>query len=67
MEFILDKSQRTDEYSSTTLFYNADISVQIDVQHAITHSNLVIIDGETVITESFNFTKAAEKTMPRIC
>jgi phosphatidylserine/phosphatidylglycerophosphate/cardiolipin synthase-like enzyme len=35
--------------------------VKIIAQHAIAHNKVVIIDGETVIVESFNFTKAAEK------
>jgi len=36
-------------------------SVKIDAQHAIAHNKVMIIDGETVITGSFNFTKAAEE------
>ena len=61
VEVILDKSQKTDQYSSATFFYNAGIPVKIDSQHAITHNKVMIIDGETVITGSFNFTKAAEE------
>ena len=61
VEAILDKSQRTDLYSSATFFYNAGIPVKIDAQHAIAHNKVIIIDGETVITGSFNFTKAAEE------
>jgi len=61
VEVILDKSQRTDEYSSATFLFNAGISVKIDSQHAIAHNKVMIIDGETVITGSFNFTKAAEE------
>jgi phosphatidylserine/phosphatidylglycerophosphate/cardiolipin synthase-like enzyme len=61
VEVILDKSQRTDEYSSATFLYNAGIPVKIDAQHAIAHNKIMIIDGETVITGSFNFTKAAEE------
>jgi phosphatidylserine/phosphatidylglycerophosphate/cardiolipin synthase-like enzyme len=37
------------------------IPVKIDAQHAIAHNKVMIIDGETVITGSFNFTKAAEE------
>ena len=37
------------------------IPVTIDDVHAIVHSKIVIIYGETVITRSFNFTKAAEE------
>ena len=61
VEVILDKSQRTEKYSSATFFFNAGIPVKIDAQHAIAHNKVIVIDGETVITGSFNFTKAAEE------
>ena len=35
--------------------------MKIDAEHAIAHNKVMIIDGETVITGSFNFTKAAEE------
>jgi TonB family protein len=62
VEVILDKSQRTQKYSSATFLYNQGIPVKIDAQHAIAHNKVMIIDGETVITGSFNFTKAAEES-----
>jgi len=37
------------------------IPIKIDSAHAIAHNKIMIIDGETVITGSFNFTKAAEE------
>ena len=61
MEIILDKSQRAQKYSSATFFYNQGIPVKIDAQHAIAHNKVMVIDGETVIIGSFNFTKAAEE------
>jgi len=61
VQVILDKSQRTQQYSSATFLNNQGISVKIDSQHAIAHNKVMIIDGETVITGSFNFTKAAEE------
>ena len=61
VEVILDKSQRTQNYSSATFLYNQGIPIKIDAQHAIAHNKVMIIDGETVITGSFNFTKAAEE------
>jgi phosphatidylserine/phosphatidylglycerophosphate/cardiolipin synthase-like enzyme len=61
VEVILDKSQRTQKYSSATFLYNQGIPVKIDAQHPIAHNKVMIIDGETVITGSFNFTKAAEE------
>jgi phosphatidylserine/phosphatidylglycerophosphate/cardiolipin synthase-like enzyme len=61
VEVILDKSQRTQKYSSATFLYNSGIPVKIDTKHAIAHNKVMIIDGGTVITGSFNFTKAAEE------
>jgi phosphatidylserine/phosphatidylglycerophosphate/cardiolipin synthase-like enzyme len=34
----------------------------IDAEHQIAHNKIVLIDGATVITGSFNFTKAAAET-----
>jgi len=61
VEVILDKSQKIQKYSSATFLYNQGIPVKIDAKHAIAHNKVMIIDGETVITGSFNFTKAAEE------
>jgi len=37
------------------------IPTYIDAEHQIAHNKIMIIDKETVITGSFNFTKAAEE------
>ena len=60
VEALLDKSQRTEKYTSATFISNAGIPTFIDDKHAIAHNKIMIIDRETVITGSFNFTKAAE-------
>jgi phosphatidylserine/phosphatidylglycerophosphate/cardiolipin synthase-like enzyme len=57
----LDKSQWTEKYSGATYLANHKIPVLIDDKHAIAHNKVMIIDGETVITGSFNFTEAAEE------
>jgi phosphatidylserine/phosphatidylglycerophosphate/cardiolipin synthase-like enzyme len=57
---ILDKSQRTEKYSSADFVQHAGIPVWIDAKHAIAHNKVMVIDGETVITGSFNFTTSAE-------
>jgi phosphatidylserine/phosphatidylglycerophosphate/cardiolipin synthase-like enzyme len=59
-EIILDKSNRTQKYSAADFTRNMGIPTYIDAQHAIAHNKIMIIDKETVITGSFNFTKAAE-------
>jgi phosphatidylserine/phosphatidylglycerophosphate/cardiolipin synthase-like enzyme len=61
VQVILDKSQRTERYSSATFLKNAGIPTFIDDKHAIAHNKVMVIDGGTVITGSFNFTKAAEE------
>jgi phosphatidylserine/phosphatidylglycerophosphate/cardiolipin synthase-like enzyme len=61
VEAILDKSQRTANYSSATFLANSRIPTYIDAKHAIAHNKVMIIDKATVITGSFNFTKAAEE------
>ncbi|MDA8126039.1 MAG: phospholipase D family protein [Deltaproteobacteria bacterium] len=58
---ILDKSQKTQKYSSATFLTNAAIPTYIDSRHAIAHNKIILIDGTVVITGSFNFTKAAEE------
>jgi len=61
VEVILDKSQRTQKYSSADFLVNSGIPTKIDAAHPIAHNKIMIIDGETVITGSFNFTKQAEE------
>ena len=60
VQVILDKSQRTERYSGATFLANGGIPVFIDADHRIAHNKVMIIDGQTVITGSFNFTKSAE-------
>jgi phosphatidylserine/phosphatidylglycerophosphate/cardiolipin synthase-like enzyme len=67
VEVILDRSQKTQKYSSATFLYNVGIPVKIDAQHTIAHNKVMIIDGETVITGSFNFTKPADENNAENC
>ena len=57
---VLDKSQRTERYTAATFLSRAGVRVWIDAAHQIAHSKVMVIDGETVVTGSFNFTKSAE-------
>jgi phosphatidylserine/phosphatidylglycerophosphate/cardiolipin synthase-like enzyme len=61
VEVILDKSNQKDKYSTADFLENQDIPTFIDSAHAIAHNKIMIIDRETVVTGSFNFTKAAEQ------
>jgi phosphatidylserine/phosphatidylglycerophosphate/cardiolipin synthase-like enzyme len=61
VEVVLDKSQRKEKYTSATFLANSGVPTYIDDRHAIAHNKIIIIDGETVLTGSFNFTKAADE------
>jgi phosphatidylserine/phosphatidylglycerophosphate/cardiolipin synthase-like enzyme len=67
VQVILDKSQRSDKYSSADFLANQGVPVVIDANHAIAHNKIIIIDGETVLTGSFNFTKAPSRRTRRTC
>jgi phosphatidylserine/phosphatidylglycerophosphate/cardiolipin synthase-like enzyme len=53
VQVILDKSQRTEKYSSADFLANQGVPTMIDANHAISHNKVMIIDGEAVITGSF--------------
>jgi len=59
---VLDSSQRTAKHSSATFFRNQGVSVFIDARHAIVQNKIILIDDQTIITGSFNFSKAAENS-----
>jgi len=61
VQVILDRRETGAKYSSADFFAHAGIATLIDGAHAIAHNKVMVIDGETVITGSFNFTTAAER------
>lgn len=58
---IVDKGQQGYPHTQAGNVAAAGIRVLKDGLHAIAHNKVVVIDGETVITGSFNFTAAAEE------
>lgn len=58
---ILDKGQFTAKYSAATFLLNQGVPVWNDDSVAIAHNKVIVIDEKTVITGSFNFTKAAQE------
>ena len=60
IEVILDKSQRREKYTEADFLLHAGVPTWIDAKHAIAHNKVIVIDSRTVLTGSFNFTKAAE-------
>lgn len=60
VEILLDKIHLTAQYTSAPFVAKAGIPMEIDSAYDIAHNKIIIIDGEFVITGSFNFTKSAE-------
>lgn len=58
---VLDRSQRGERYTSATFVANAGIPTYIDAKHASAHNKIMIVDRTTLVTGSFNFTRAAEE------
>jgi len=61
VEAILDRTNKSPRYTGATYLANHHIPVWIDDTVAIAHNKVMIIDGDSVITGSFNFTKAAQE------
>ncbi len=59
---ILDKKRSGRSYTEADFFLNQGIEVRIDSVHKIAHDKVIVIDGGTVITGSFNFSKIAEES-----
>jgi phosphatidylserine/phosphatidylglycerophosphate/cardiolipin synthase-like enzyme len=57
VEAILDK---TDYGPAVNIIVDAGIPTYMDSVHAIAHNKVIVIDGQTVLTGSFNFTSSAE-------
>ncbi len=58
---ILDSSQRKIEYSPWRDLKKAGVRVLFDKEHKTANNKIILIDDDTVITGSYNYTKAAEK------
>ena len=57
---LLDRSNEAETYSELGDLERHRLEVWIDGCHAIAHNKVIVIDGRTVVTGSFNFTRQAE-------
>jgi phosphatidylserine/phosphatidylglycerophosphate/cardiolipin synthase-like enzyme len=60
VEIILDRANEQESYSELNELLGDGMNPLIDAEHAIAHNKIIILDGKTVITGSFNFTNQAE-------
>lgn len=59
---IVDKSQRgQSSHSAATWLHKQGVPIWIDYRPAIAHNKVMIIDNNTVVTGSFNFTLSAQQ------
>jgi phosphatidylserine/phosphatidylglycerophosphate/cardiolipin synthase-like enzyme len=60
VQVIADRTDETSRDSVTQDLQAAGIEVVYDETHKIAHNKVMIVDGDTVITGSFNWTASAE-------
>ncbi len=58
---VLDEKAAREEYRQPNFLAQHGVPTYIDGRHPIAHNKVIVIDGSTVITGSFNFTEQAEK------
>jgi phosphatidylserine/phosphatidylglycerophosphate/cardiolipin synthase-like enzyme len=59
---LLDRKATVESYTSANYLLSHDIPTYTDGAHPIAHNKIIVIDGKTVITGSFNFTQQAENS-----
>lgn len=59
VKVVVDKSQKSERYTSASFLANMGIPVRVDSRHAIQHNKTVLADNQTVETGSFNYTSSA--------
>jgi phosphatidylserine/phosphatidylglycerophosphate/cardiolipin synthase-like enzyme len=60
VRLVADKSQLTARYTSVRFLANRGVPVRINGRYSIMHDKFIVVDGVTVQTGSFNYTRAAE-------
>jgi phosphatidylserine/phosphatidylglycerophosphate/cardiolipin synthase-like enzyme len=61
VDIVLDHSNESEPHSDLHFFLEQGLVPVIDPHHAIAHNKVMVIDGRTLVTGSFNFTQHAEQ------
>ena len=67
VEVVLDRSDKTAKNSMAGVVRNGGVPVYIDSKHPIMHDKLIMVDGKSFETGSFNYTESAEKGNAENC
>jgi len=62
IRIVIDKNNMGGVYSYEAFFAKSGIPIWRDGQHKDLHDKVMLIDGKTIITGSFNFTQQSEDT-----
>ncbi len=60
VQVILDKKMKKDKHSQAVPLAIAEIPTYIDSEHSTAHNKIIIIDGNKVLTGSYNYVPKAE-------
>ncbi len=61
VQVILDDSQQKAKYGRWRVLRRDGVTVSFDGEHATANNKIILIDRRTIITGSYNYTKAAEE------
>jgi phosphatidylserine/phosphatidylglycerophosphate/cardiolipin synthase-like enzyme len=61
VQVILDSGQEKQTYGRWPVLRRDGVDIRFDGEHEVANNKVIIIDENTVITGSYNFTKAAEE------
>src|SRR4030095_2403533 len=61
VEVIFDRENAEEQFTPADLFRKKGFAVWLDGEHQSAHNKVMILDEKTVVTGSFNFTKAAQE------
>lgn len=64
---VLDRSDKTAKGSMASILKNGNVPVYIDSKHQIAHNKVIVVDGKTFETGSYNYTTSAEKSNGENC
>ncbi|MCB9852899.1 MAG: phospholipase D family protein [Phycisphaerales bacterium] len=60
VDVLLDASQKKKRYSKWKKLKQGGVSVRFDEDHATANNKIMLVDNTTIVTGSYNFSKAAE-------
>jgi len=61
VEVIVDKGKADEKHSQAAIIAQAGVATLVDGRHVTAHNKVMVIDGQVVLTGSFNFNRHAEE------